>query len=622
MMLPRYWMLFAACMLAGVEAGAQPAETHEHPHEHLHGAPGELPGPYPDRIALTWSDDPATTLSVTWRTDTTAARGVAQVALARAEPSFYTRAETVEAVTETLDLSPIEDEFVVAHYHSVTFAGLRPNTLYAYRVGDGNRWSEWFHARTAGADPQPMSFLYFGDVQNNIRSHWSRAIRAAYAEAPDALFMIHAGDLVNSAHSNLEWGQWHQAGSFIHSMLPGLPVPGNHEYDPFTEEEDERDVEHLSAHWRPGFTLPLNGAAGFKESTYYLDVQGVRFIGLNSDPAEADERALAVQTAWLDSVLTHNPYRWTVATFHHPIFSSGEGRDNPNLRAAWKPLFDEHRVDIVLQGHDHTYARGRAENLAHGVNARSPVGGTVYVNSVSGAKMYEISPGRWENYYGSVELERGAENTQLFQVIEVDGDTLRFHAYTVAGELYDAFDLVKKDGGPNEFIARISQGLPERTHGNTLPYARAVAADAVEGTVERAAAGFVDVGGTRYEITEETVFEDGDAASLQEGIIEVDFERRANGTTLATVVELDDDDRDVRRITGTVADVETVGRRTFVVVGGTRVEMVPDETQFHGIPGVEDLVVDRSTVDVAYALNDDRDGYVAVSVEAADDAGD
>jgi phosphodiesterase/alkaline phosphatase D-like protein len=63
----------------------------------------------------------------------------------------------------------------VALHHSAQLGDLEPNTLYAYRVGGGEVWSEWFHHRTAGREPAPFSFLYFGDAQNDIRSLWSRA---------------------------------------------------------------------------------------------------------------------------------------------------------------------------------------------------------------------------------------------------------------------------------------------------------------------------------------------------------------------------------------------------------------------------------------------------------------
>jgi hypothetical protein len=59
----------------------------------------------------------------------------------------------------------------------------------------GERWSEWFHFRTASTRAEPFSFIYFGDAQNDILSLWSRVLREGYATAPRARFMIHAGDM-------------------------------------------------------------------------------------------------------------------------------------------------------------------------------------------------------------------------------------------------------------------------------------------------------------------------------------------------------------------------------------------------------------------------------------------
>ena len=74
-------------------------------------------------------------------------------------------------------------------------------------------------------------------------------------------------------------------------------------------------------------------------------------------------------------------------------FSPGSDRDNPEIRRLWKPLIDEFKVDLVLNGHDHTYARtGQVEvtdlvNVPTGYQqAYDPEIGTVYVVSVSGPK--------------------------------------------------------------------------------------------------------------------------------------------------------------------------------------------------------------------------------------------
>src|SRR5690606_36582722 len=86
---------------------------------------------------------------------------------------------------------------VTANYHSVVFRNLTPNSLYSYRVGSGDHWSEWFQFRTTSATNDKFSFLYFGDAQTGLRSMWAKVIRGAYASVPGAKLMLHAGDLVN-----------------------------------------------------------------------------------------------------------------------------------------------------------------------------------------------------------------------------------------------------------------------------------------------------------------------------------------------------------------------------------------------------------------------------------------
>ena len=87
---------------------------------------------------------------------------------------FDEGAKSYKARTEKLEL--VDPAKVVVHYHSVEFSELKPDTLYAYRVGSGDRWSEWIQFRTAKAEAAPFSFLYFGDAQNSILSFWSRII--------------------------------------------------------------------------------------------------------------------------------------------------------------------------------------------------------------------------------------------------------------------------------------------------------------------------------------------------------------------------------------------------------------------------------------------------------------
>ena len=139
------------------------------------------------------------------------------------------------------------------------------------------------------------------------------------------------------------------------------------------------------------------------------------------------------------------------------MYSPASSRDNLELRQVWKPLFDKYAVDLVLQGHDHSYARG--QNIGEGVTVKDPNNGTVYVVSVSGPKQYKLREDRW--------MKRGAENTQHYQVISVSGNTLHYRAMTAVGELYDAFDLVKQENKPNKLIER-GPKTPERRWDSTI----------------------------------------------------------------------------------------------------------------------------------------------------------
>ena len=77
----------------------------------------------------------------------------------------------------------------------------------------------------------------------------------------------------------------------------------------------------------------------------------------------------------------------------------------------------------------------------------------MYVVSVSGPKMYSLQ--RYDF------MERQAENTQLYQIIHIDGDELRYEARTAIGELYDAFTLRKQAGTINQLIEQVPE-TPER----------------------------------------------------------------------------------------------------------------------------------------------------------------
>ena len=398
------------------------------------------PTKFPDHVVLSATEDPSTSIAINWRTEADNKVGFVELALAGPGPYFKKNSKKYKAERTVVDSQEAYNDGFKASYFEVKIDQLIPNKIYAYRVGNFHFKSEWHHFKTANNQPIPISFLYVGDAQNYILELWSRVIRNAYKTAPDADFFIHAGDLVDKGHEDIDWNEWFAAGSFIHSEIPAIAVPGNHEYRYLDGSVYSQD-EVLSVQWNAQFGFPKNGPRGLEKTCYYIDYPDLKIIALNSNVA------IKRQAKWLRDILKSNDKKWIVVTYHHPVFSASTGRDNPEIRSLWQPIFEEYNIDLALQGHDHSYARGAiyeqpvvVKNENHGGNIIGPV----YVVSVSGGKMYSVNKSGWDEY-GATQAKNG-ERIQLFQHISIDGDRLTYRSFTATGELFDRFELLKENG--------------------------------------------------------------------------------------------------------------------------------------------------------------------------------
>lgn len=399
----------------------------------------------PDRIILSAGADAAREMAVAFRTDTAQHEAQAQIAPAIDGPSLEARATAVIGSS-----SPISTENGDAIYHQVRFTGLNPDRAYVYRVRGSAGWSEWLQFRTASATAKPFRFLYLGDTQNDILGIASRVIRQAFHATASPALVVHAGDLVAQREDKVhddEWGEWTQAGGYNYAIVPQLPATGNHEYVDILA-ADGSETRQLGPHWPRQFALPGNGAQGVKATTYYVDYQDVRFIALDGTAA-LDLGVLETQTRWLDAALASSKATWNIVTFHQPIFTCARPQDTEMLKTAWKPVLEARKVDLVLQGHDHCYSRLTAEagkTASATARADGKVQGPVYLVSVTGSKMYSL------NDRASTQPDRVAEDTQLYQVIDVEADRLLLRTRTASGRLYDGFDLIRQADGGNRLV--------------------------------------------------------------------------------------------------------------------------------------------------------------------------
>jgi len=371
--------------------------------------------PAPDHVVLTWSGDPQTTQTIQWRTSTATAGGV--VAYAKKGGSAFDPATAVKvnAETSTITQQTLLNDPVV-HWHTATITGLEAGAEYVYSVGDGNgQWRGAAEFRTVPQGPVPFNFIYMGDAQNGL-DDWGKLIHKSIEAKPDTAFYIMAGDLVNRGAERDDWDSlFHNAeGIWDHKQV--VPVPGNHEYQGGSPE-----------FYLQQFALPKESPLG--ELNYTIRYGNALFVMLDSNlPAQK-------QAEWLEEQLKTTDAAWKIVVYHHPAYSSGKNRDNKSVRQVWGALFDKYHVDLALQGHDHAYLRTYPMKAEKRVGSAAE--GTIYIVSVSGTKYYE--QGNFDY------TEFGMTNVSTYQVLDIriDGNTLEYGAYDVAGALRDTF-VIKK----------------------------------------------------------------------------------------------------------------------------------------------------------------------------------
>ena len=384
----------------------------------------------PDHITLTWMGDPKTTQTITWRTPVEAESGLVQFVDALPVNSFSRNAKTVASEVELMPTN-LGD----VHIHHVTLTGLKPDTRYLYRVGDGLKWSEPRAFTTAAANALGFKFLVFGDSQSIDYDVWRDTLQQAYQANKDAAFFTNVGDLVDVGQDYKEWNSWFAAAEGVIDYIPAMPITGNHEtYTP------ERWFS-MPVFFTTQFKLPANGPEGLKSQVYSFDYQDVHFSMLDSQQGEErgfEPDMLEKQKVWLAKDLAATNKKWKVVFVHRSPYNNKNSGGNENIRSAFVPIFDKYNVDVVFTGHDHAYARSYP--LYQDAVAANPAKGTIYIASGrSGTKTYRDNVSKtWNEFFHNPIFEPN------YITVEVKVNLLAIKSFGQNGSLLDAWSIERQ----------------------------------------------------------------------------------------------------------------------------------------------------------------------------------
>jgi hypothetical protein len=429
------------------------AQEHHNHHEESEGETSERlfsAGKIPDRVTQSITEDPSTQIALSWRVMDSVNTGYAEYLPLSAGSEFRDNIQTKDATQV-----PVEFEGVTDHYFHVKLGNLQADTKYQVRVGGKDYRSEWFHVQTAPESFEPFSFLHFAGVQHDIMEFGPRVYRTAFRNFPDVRFTLHSGDIVQARGGDNDWGELSYAGSWMFSEIPVLPAAGNSDHWEMITDTSEHRI--LYPQWNGVFNLPDNHPPNLENLAYYSDFPGVRVITLYSGleavrPArdmfinkdvKMTREIFNKQMEWLEKILAENNQPWTVVHLHHPILSARVDRSYEMHKKFLKPILEKYQVDLVLQGHEHLYARG------YDKTSKTPF--PVYVTSKAGPRSKEIDPSRkW--------LQKTLGMMQLYQVVHLSPQKLKVEAYNLKGDLVDAFEIRKDDQNRKKLIDQPSSG--------------------------------------------------------------------------------------------------------------------------------------------------------------------
>ncbi len=379
----------------------------------------------PDHVALSWTDNPATSMAVTWRTDTTVTTGVVEYAMGA---KLTATAKHVNATCSSFSTDLGESRIFRAN-----MIQLAPNTSYTYRVGDGQHWSATHTFTTASAKTNKVKFIVFGDSQSiPPYTTWQTTLHNAYKANPDAKFFVNVGDLVDIGQNGPHWNAWFDAVAGVIDTLPAMPVIGNHETAP-------GKGDRKPAYWLAQFSVPQNGPDKLKGQAYSYNYGPVHIAVLDSQGSE--EKAygdiLTPQAAWLDADLAAAKSTWKIAFFHKAPYEVHVTRKSKDVKDAFCPVLEKQHADLVFNGHDHGVAR--TYPMKDSQIQQKPSQGTVYcLCGRSGTKFYkDIEKKSWDAFFYNPLDEPN------YQVVEVDGKKLTVTAYKQDGTFITSFTIDK-----------------------------------------------------------------------------------------------------------------------------------------------------------------------------------
>lgn len=387
----------------------------------------------PDHIMLSFSKDSRTTATVTWRTDISVPDGYIE----------YTSQSTgevkkVEAINKLVK-SDIDESYV----HFATPECLTPGSKYFYTVGNGEYRSSEYSFETEPENLTKFKFLIITDWQN--AKPWDtpdyEPVRSLLLDAlkkhPDCRFILSAGDNSDDGQNEAQWNGVFYGLRGIVESIPLIMCTGNHDNRGFLKYAPVPTGKFYMRHAdlfdeKFEYSYPKNGPTGYETENFSFDYGNAHFavVGINAQDITGE---------WLYNDLQKSDKTWKIGVYHFPIYPLMPEGINDDSYPHLKRGIEEGRLDILIEGHEHSFAR--TFPIKDNQLYDRPSQGTVhYIAGNAGKNIYCSNCRKiWHSTFYPQEEPIG-----LYAIAEIDGPVMKITAYTTDGRIADEFIIDKE----------------------------------------------------------------------------------------------------------------------------------------------------------------------------------
>ena len=264
---------------------------------------------------------------------------------------------------------------------------VKPGNSYKYHVETGSYKSDQYTLDTkAFGENNEFSVSYFGDPQigsgDSVWSHkgldkntqakieqdkidFAKSIKKARQLDPH--FYLSMGDNVEIANYYPEYDYFLDNDLFKERIFSS--VVGNHE----TYVDTEGRVSQQNTAFADHFYLPNEGKLGaisnvnedgtpfYIPGDYYYTYGDTLFLNINSSVIDSNQHKEFIEDAIAKATKERGKnFSWKVVSFHHAPYSTATHTSDDDILLRRKELlkiFNDNDIDVVLNGHDHIYAR-------------------------------------------------------------------------------------------------------------------------------------------------------------------------------------------------------------------------------------------------------------------------